>query len=38
MVILAKGFIDQSKTISAKSGISENNVVFTMQPAAGVKK
>jgi hypothetical protein len=38
MVILAKGLIDQSKTISAKSGISENNVVFTMQPAAGVKK
>jgi hypothetical protein len=38
MLILAKGFIDQSKTISAKSGTSENNVVFTMQPAAGVKK
>lgn len=38
VVVLAKGFVDQNKTISAKSGISENNVVFSMQPAAGVKK
>jgi hypothetical protein len=38
MVIVAKGFIDQSKVISAKSGISEDNVVFQMQPAAGGKK
>jgi hypothetical protein len=38
MVVFAKGFVDQSKTISAKSGTSENNAVFTMQPAAGVKK
>jgi hypothetical protein len=38
MVVFAKGFLDQSKTMSAKSGTSENNVVFTMQPAAGVKK
>ena len=38
MVIVAKGFADQSKVISAKSGISEDNVVFQMQPAAGGKK
>ena len=38
MVIVAKGFIDQSKLISAKSGISEDNIVFQMQPAAGGKK
>src|ERR1700739_2797876 len=33
MVIIAKGFTDQSKTVSAKSGISEDNVVIQMQPA-----
>jgi hypothetical protein len=38
MVIVAKGFLDQTKVISAKSGISEDNVVFQMQPAAGGKK
>lgn len=38
MVIVAKGYLDQSKVISAKSGISEDNVVFQMQPAAGGKK
>ena len=38
MVIVAKGFADQSKVISARSGISEDNVVFQMQPAAGGKK
>jgi hypothetical protein len=38
MVIVAKGFTDQSKTISAKSGISEDSVVFQMQPAPGGKK
>jgi hypothetical protein len=38
MVIIAKGYLDQSKEISAKSGISEDNVVFQMQPAAGGKK
>jgi hypothetical protein len=38
MVIIAKGFTDQSKTVSAKSGISEDNVVFQMQPATGGKK
>ena len=38
MVIIAKGFTDQSKTVSAKSGISEDNVVFQMQAATGGKK
>ena len=38
MVIVAKGYTDQSKTVSAKSGISEDNVVFQMQPATGGKK
>ena len=38
MVIVAKGFTDQSKRINAKSGISEDNVVFQLQPAAGGKK
>jgi hypothetical protein len=38
MVVFAKGFLDQSKTMSAKSGTSENSAVFTMQPVAGVKK
>jgi len=38
MVIVAKGFTDQSKTISAKSGISQDNVVFQMQPATGGKR
>ena len=38
MVIIAKGFTNQSKTVSAKSGISEDNVVFQMQPATGGKK
>jgi hypothetical protein len=38
MVIVAKGFTEQSKVVSAESGISEDNVVFQMQPAAGGKK
>jgi hypothetical protein len=38
IVVVTKGFTDQSKTISAKSGISEDSVVFEMQPAAGGKK
>ena len=38
IVVVVKGFTDQSKTISAKSGISEDSVVFEMQPAAGGKK
>ena len=38
IVVVAKGFTDQGKAISAKSGISEDSVVFEMQPAAGGKK
>ena len=33
MVVHAKGFADQAKTIDARSGSGENNVVFRMQPA-----
>jgi hypothetical protein len=38
IVVLAKGFADQSNPVSAKSGISEDNVVYHMQPASGGKK
>jgi Carboxypeptidase regulatory-like domain len=38
IVVLAKGFADQNATVSAKSGISEDNVVYRMQPAPGGKK
>jgi hypothetical protein len=38
IVVLAKGFADQTNPVSAKSGISEDNVVFHMQPASGGKK
>jgi hypothetical protein len=33
MVVHAKGFADQTKTIDARSGSGENNVVFRMEPA-----
>jgi len=32
MVVHAKGFADQAKTIDARSGSGENNVVFRMEP------
>jgi hypothetical protein len=38
MVIHAKGFIDQTRAIDAKNGLSEDNVVFRIEPAAGGKK
>jgi hypothetical protein len=38
IVINAKGFADQSGPVSAKSGISEDTVVYRMQPATGGKK
>jgi hypothetical protein len=38
IVIIAKGFADQNETVSAKSGISEDTVVYRMQPASGGKK
>ena len=38
LVIHAKGFADQTRAISAKSGLSEDSVVFRMEPAPGGKK
>jgi Carboxypeptidase regulatory-like domain len=38
MVIHAKGFADQTRSIDAKNGLSETTVTFRMEPAAGVKK
>jgi cytoskeletal protein RodZ len=38
IVIIAKGFADQNQTVSTKSGISEDTVVYRMQPASGGKK
>jgi hypothetical protein len=38
MIVRAKGFADQSKTIDAKSGISDTNVAFRMEPLKGGKK
>lgn len=38
MIVRAKGFGDQSKTIDAKSGISDTNVTFRMEPLKGGKK
>jgi hypothetical protein len=38
IVVIAKGFADQTNPVSAKSGISEDNVVYRMQPASGGKK
>ena len=33
MVVHAKGFAEQAKTIDARTGSGENNVVFRMEPA-----
>jgi hypothetical protein len=33
MVVRAKGFADQVRTIDARNGAGENNVVFRMEPA-----
>jgi len=38
VVIHAKGFADQTRAIDAKGGLSEDTVVFRMEPAAGGKK
>jgi hypothetical protein len=38
IVVTAKGFADQTNPVNAKSGISEDNVVYRMQPASGGKK
>jgi hypothetical protein len=38
MVIRAKGFMDQTRALDAKTGVSEARIVFRMEPAAGEKK
>jgi hypothetical protein len=38
MVIHAKGFAEQTRTIDAKNGGNEERMVFRMEPAAGDKK
>jgi hypothetical protein len=38
IVVLAKGFADQNGTVNAKSGISEDKVVYRLQPVSGGKK
>jgi|SRR5580704_9871645 hypothetical protein len=38
MVIRAKGFMDQTRALDAKTGMSEARIVFRMEPAAGEKK
>jgi len=37
LVVRAKGFAEQTRTVDAKNGMSEENMVFRMQPAAGGK-
>jgi hypothetical protein len=37
MVIAVKGFTDQTRTIDAANGLSEDTVVFRMEPAGGKK-
>jgi Carboxypeptidase regulatory-like domain len=38
MVIRAKGYMDQTRALDAKSGVSEARIVFRMEPAGGEKK
>jgi hypothetical protein len=37
MVIVVKGFADQTRTINAANGLSEDTVVFRMEPPGGKK-
>jgi hypothetical protein len=37
MVVRAKGFAEQTRTINAKTGANEGNIVFRMEPTAGGK-
>ena len=37
LVVRAKGFAEQTRTVDAKNGMNEENMVFRMQPAAGGK-
>lgn len=38
MVVHAKGFADQTRTLDAKTGVSEARIVFRMAPVEGEKK
>jgi hypothetical protein len=38
MLVHAKGFSDQTRTIDAKNGGNEETVVFRLEPAVGGKK
>jgi hypothetical protein len=38
MIVHVKGFLDQSKTLDAKSGLDEARLVFRMEPGKDVKK
>jgi hypothetical protein len=38
IVIHAKGFVDQTRALDAKTGVSEARIVFHMQSAEGAKK
>ena len=38
MVVHAKGFTDQARTIDARTGTGDNNVVFRMEPATKGKR
>lgn len=38
MIVHAKGFADQTKTLDAKKGLSEARMVFRMEPGPGEKK
>ena len=37
MVVRAKGFVEQTRSIDAKTGANEGNIVFRMQPTDGGK-
>jgi hypothetical protein len=37
LVVRAKGFAEQTRTVDAKTGGNEESIVFRMQPAAGGK-
>jgi len=38
VAVAVKGFVEQSRQLDAKSGISEESVAFRLEPAAGGKK
>jgi hypothetical protein len=37
MVVQAKGFAEQTRTIDARTGANEQSIVFRMEPATGGK-